>query len=141
MSRRKNVSANIPNGTIIQTRDAHLHQTSASRDNPYSDPHHPNPNDYYRTTIVVDSNKDDELALVKKTTHGGKSPRGTYSDYVEVLDSNNNPIKIGEHFKVKRRQQRISKSEVSKIRKKVFKTSHHASTNRYLVHKFVKKRR
>lgn len=135
----KNKSTRIPNGTIVQTRDEHFHRHGASRYTPYSNPNHPNPNDYYRTTIVVDTNKDDELALVKKTTCGGRYPRNTYGDHVEVLDYQNEPIKHGNHFKVTRR--RISKEEVNEIRKRVFKSGPKALLNRKLVHKHVKKRR
>lgn len=136
---RRNKSSKYPDGTIVQTRDEHLHRHGSSRHAPYSDSRHPNPRDYYRTTVVVDSNRDDELALVKKTTHGGKSPRGTYSEHVEVLDHANNPIKNGRYFKVTRR--RISKENVNALRKQIFKSGPKAQLNQQLVHKYVKRRR
>lgn len=136
---RRNKSSRYSDGTIIQTRDEHLHRRGTSKDVPYTDSSHPNPRDFYRTTIVVDSNRDDELALVKRTTNGKKSEKGTVSNYIEILDSNNNPIKIGAHFKA--RKKRIPKEKISEIRKDVFKTSPQSKKNRYLVHKYLKKRK
>lgn len=134
----KNKSQKYPNGTIVQTRDEFLQRRGSSRRTPYSDANHPNPRDYYRTTVVVDSNRKNELALVKKTTHSGRSPKGTYSERIEVRNFKNKPIKIGSYFKVSRK--RLSKKETSDLRKRVFKTGSFATMNRHLVHTKIKKR-
>lgn len=138
-ARSKNKSQKYPNGTIVQTRDEYLQRKGASRITPYTDRNHVADSSYYRTTVVVDSNRDDELALVKKTTHGGKSPKGTFSDFVEVFNFEDEPIKIGKYFKTKRGK-RISKKETSELRKRLFKTGFRARSNRFLVRKYIKKR-
>lgn len=130
----KNVSKTIKNGTRIQTRDEYLGKTD------YSSPGHENKRDLYRGAYVVDSNKNDELVLVKLTTHNGKSPKGTISEYVKVFDKNGNPIKIDNlHFVVKNKKS-LSKHETTELKKKIFKTSSRANKNRSIVRKHIKKR-
>lgn len=84
----KNKSKTIKNGTRIQTIDEYIDKSG------YVSPGHPNKNDLYRGTYVVDTNKDNELAIIELTTHGGKSPKGTTGDYVKVFDCNGKPIKV-----------------------------------------------
>ena len=67
--KNKNISLNFPNGTRVQTRDEFLDKTD------YFSPGHSNPKDLYRKTYIIDSNSDDELVLVKETTHGGKTKK------------------------------------------------------------------
>ena len=135
MSKNKNVSTKYKPGTRVQTRDEFLDK------NQYVKSEHKNSNDLYRGTYVVASNKNDELVLVKTTTHGGKSPKGTLGDYVEIFDNNGNPIKIdGRRFVVNnRRTLPIYKINEECIR--LFKTSKKSRTNRRLVHKYNKGRK
>ena len=58
MSKNKNVSKRYRNGSIVVTRDQYLDKTD------YCSPGHENPNDYYRLTVIVDSNNKDHLVLV-----------------------------------------------------------------------------
>ena len=134
MSKNKNISSKYRNGTIIMTRDQHLDKTD------YFSPGHSNPKDFYRMTMVVDSNKNDELVLVPFTTHRGNSPRGTISDYVYVKDSYGNFIKLpSDYFKL-RRGKKVASYKVNKNKKRLFKTSENASRNRDLVRIEIKKR-
>lgn len=135
MSKNKNVSRIIKNGTKIQTRDSFLDKTN------YYSPGHSNPNDFYRTTIVVDSNRNDELVLVPLTTHNKRSPKGSFGDYIYVFDNDGNPIKLpSEKFKV-RSGRSLTKKQVNEIKKKLFKNGVNASRNIYLVRKHIKHRK
>lgn len=134
MSNNKNVSKLYKNGIKVQTRDNYLDKTN------YYSPGHSNPKDLYRSTIVVDSNRNNELVLVPLTTHNKRVPRGSISDYIYVFDSNGNPIKLpSDKFKI-RKGKSLSAKEVNVIKKKLFKTGVNASRNRYLVSKHIKKR-
>ena len=135
MSKRKNVSTNYKNGTIVVTRDQYLDKTT------YYSPGHSNPKDFYRMTLIVDSNKDNELVLVPFTTHRGKTKKGSVGDYVYVEDSYGNKIILpSEYFKL-RRGKTISKYEVNLFKKRLFKTGENALRNRELVRKHIKKRK
>lgn len=134
MSKKKNRSAIYKDGMRVQTRDEYLDRTE------YYSPGHPNKNDLYRGTYIVDSNSNDELVLVKMTTHRGKSPKGTVSEFINVYDNKGNPIKIDKlHFRIAKRGNLDGKS-VGKLKKKIFQESKRSLTNRKLVHEKVKKR-
>lgn len=135
MSKKKNVSRTIKDGTRVQTRDEYLDNTC------YSSPGHDNRHDLYRTTYVVASNINDELVLGKRTTHGGKSPKGTISNYVNIYDNEGKPIKIDGVRFVMKRTQALSKDKLIEVQKNLFVTSKQHRRNRYLVHKLVKSRR
>lgn len=60
--KRKNVSQKIPNGRTLQTRDEHFEGQKN-----YRKPGYENKGDY-RRVVVIDSNRDDELAVIKLTT-------------------------------------------------------------------------
>lgn len=135
MSKNKNVSKRYRNGSIVVTRDQYLDKTD------YCSPGHENPNDYYRLTVIVDSNNKDHLVLVPLTTHKGSSSKGTTSDYVYVKDSFGNKIKLpSEYFKY-RNGKSLSSYEVNLIKKRLFNTGATASRNKYMVHKHIKKRK
>ena len=134
MSRNKNVSSKYRNGTRVQTRDEYLENTKYFSDG------HPNHKDLYRGTYIIDSNKNDELVLVPLTTHRGRSPKGTTSEYIRVFDNKGNPIKIDGIRFVALNRRSISKQEVNKRKKEIFKESKRGNFNKYLVHRYIKKR-
>lgn len=95
MSKNKNISKSIPNGTILQTRDEYLHNEGN-----YRKPGYDNKGNY-RKVAVVDSNCNDELAVVKLYSKSGKSLKNTnskYKPFVETLDDKNNRIKVSNKF-------------------------------------------
>ena len=77
----KNISKTIPNGTILQTRDEYLHNESNYRKPGYANKGN------YRKVAVVDSNCNDELAVVKLYSKSGKSLINTNSGtlYVSIF--------------------------------------------------------
>ncbi len=67
--KRKNVSQTIPNGRTLQTRDEFFEGKADYRKPGYEDKGH------YRKVVVVDSNRKNELAVVKLTTSKKGKPR------------------------------------------------------------------
>lgn len=134
MSKNKNVSKIYKTGTKVQTRDEYLDKNKYQKNN------HPNKNDLYRGTYIIATNSKNELVLVKETTHGGKCPKGTLSDYVNVFDCNGNPIKIdGKRFVLKKRKI-IKHNELVQACQTLFINGKRSKKNRRLVHKHVKGR-
>lgn len=115
MSKKKNVSKNIPNGVILQTRDEYLHNQGNYRKPGYSKKGN------YRKVAVIDSNSNDELAIVKLYSNSGtalKNTRSRYKPFVETLDNKNNRIKVGKKFIPN--GQVLSKENVTTIKKDSF---------------------
>lgn len=122
--KNRNVSKNIPNGTILHTRDEYIYGSKNYRKPGYGGKGN------YRKVAVVDSNKSDDLAVVKLTTKGKSIPgeKSTYKPFVETLDDNGKPIRIGSKFIS--RGARLSTSAVSAIKKDSFKDSKMRKVNR-----------
>ena len=90
--KRKNVSQTIPNGTILQTRDEYLHNEGK-----YKKPGYENKGNY-RKVAIVDSNRENQFAVVKLYSESGKelpSGKSRYKPFVETLDNEGNRIKEG----------------------------------------------
>lgn len=134
--KRKNVSQKIPNGRTLQTRDEFFEGQSNYRKPSYEN------KGLYRKAVVVDSNRKDELAVVKLTTsekgikikeyQNGKSK---YRPFVETKDDKGKPIKIGEKFKKNSEKADMPTKELTEIKRTVFKTSRQADKNRQKVRK------
>ena len=122
--KNKNVSKNVPNGTILHTRDEYIFGSQS-----YRKPGYKNKGNY-RKVGVVDSNKNDDLAVVKLTTKGKLLPgeKSTYKPFIETLDDNGNPIRIGPKFIS--RGAKLSKEAVTVIKKDSFKDSKIRKVNR-----------
>ena len=120
----RNVSKKIPNGTILHTRDEFLYGSKT-----YRKPGYKNKGNY-RKVSVVDSNRNDDLAIVKLTTRGKTIPgeKSTYKPFVETLDDDGKPIRIGSKFIS--RGAKISVQAVSVIKKDSFKDSKARKVNR-----------
>ena len=130
--KRKNVSQKIPNGRVLQTRDEYLGEENID----YRKPGYESKG-LYRGVVVIDSNRSDELVVVKLTTSGKgivietyKNGKSKFKPFVEVQDENCNPIKPGKHFVPKPKKNDLPKKEVTKIKKTVFKEAKTAQTNR-----------
>lgn len=122
---RKNVSQNIPNGTLIITNDKYFYGTDGKSDKT-------------RMATVVDSNRQDELGIVKYTKskiHGeefenDKGFKG-YGDKIYTLDNEQNPIKLGnEKFQKGRAKRAITEKQANEIKRKNIKESRYKAGNR-----------
>ena len=122
--KNRNISQNIQNGTILHTRDEYIYGSENYRKPGYANKGN------YRKVGVVDSNKNNHLAVVKLTTKGKQLPgeKTTYKPFVETLDDEGKPIKIGPKFIS--RGAKLSKQAVSTIKKDSFKDSKTSKTNR-----------
>ena len=78
----------------------------------------------YRKVVVVDSNRADELAVVKLTTskQGTALPdyqqgKSKYRPFVATKDDENKPIKVGKKFLPNKPQKDVSQKDVNQIKK------------------------
>ena len=118
---KKNVSKTIPNGRTLQTRDEYL-ESGKGKNN--IKPEHPNPKDLYRRVGVIDSNRNDELAVIKLSTKGrhkieeyldGKSK---FKAFIEISDNNGSRIKIDNLRFIENSTSRdLTSKQVNKIKK------------------------
>ena len=122
--KNRNISSSIPNGTILHTRDEYFWGSQN-----YIKPGYQNKGNY-RKVAVVDSNRYDDLAVVKLTTKGKKLPqeKSTYKPFVETLDNKGKPIRISSKFIS--RGAKLSAQAVAVIKKDSFKDSKTRKSNR-----------
>ena len=110
MKNNKNVSKKTKNGTIIHTRDENFYGQSNYRKEGYE-----KSKSNYRMAVVIDSNRADELAVVKMTTKGGKLPKGSTGDYVYTKDNKNKPIT--ESGKFVKGKKKITEKDANVVKK------------------------
>lgn len=122
--KRKNVSQKIPNGRTVQTRDEFFEGQSNYRKPGYEG------KGFYRKGVVVDSNRANELVIVKLTTSKAgkvlpdyKNGESKYRPFVETKDDKGNPITIGTKFKENRPTSDLSIKDVNRIKKDAFVNS------------------
>lgn len=130
---KRNVSKTIPNGTIVHTRDEYFFGSKDYRKPGYDKKGN------YRRAVVVDTTKDDQMVVVKLITGEEKENPGIkikgfrddssyYKPFAEVYDDDGRSIKIG--YKFINRGEKMPKKLVTKIKKKTFKRSGNAKSNR-----------
>ncbi len=123
----KNVSQKIVNGTIIMTRDEFLQDNNNYKKPKYKD----KKNILYRETVTVDSNKNDELAVIKVQSGGKlevKNKKGQvekYNPYIKTKDNEGKPIKIGEKFQVGDPKYNVSVKNANQMKKEAVKNKSH----------------
>lgn len=122
----KNTSKKIPNGRTLQTRDEYFEGDGDYKKPGYED------KGLYRGAVVVDSNRDDELAVIVFTTSskGVEVPgrkKSKYRPFVETKDDDGEPIKIGKKFKENKPQKDLSRVAVTKMKTLAFKNAGDAS--------------
>ena len=115
MTRKKNISKTVKNGTVLQTRDEYIFGS-----NGYKKPGYMNKGNY-RKVAVIDSNRRNDLAIVKLYSKSGNSLNNTasrYKPFVEIMDNSGKRIRVGAKFIDK--GQRLSKENVKMIKKDCF---------------------
>lgn len=129
---KRNISQSIPNGTIIHTRDEYFKGQGSYRKPGYESKGN------YRKTVVVDSNRRDELAVVKLSASSGRSlpnygsGKSKYKPIVLTLDSTDSPIKLGHKFVKKGTSAEMSIKDVNKIKKDLIAGKHGKSNRKRL---------
>lgn len=125
MKKNKNVSKKIKNGTTIQTRDEYL--KGGYKKQGYEN------KGRYRRAVVIDSNNEDELALVTLTTSKKGHPlkdykkgKSRFRPFVKTKDNDNKAIKLGYKFKANNQKQNVSKEDVNIIKREALLNSSNA---------------
>lgn len=128
MSKNKNRSKTIKNGTILQTRDEYLHGQQYYRKIGWETKGN------YRKVTVIDSNRNDELAVVKLYSKSGTalpSGKSHYKPFVETLDDKNRRIRIGRKFISNGKS--LSKQDVAAIKRDCFTNPKYRYKNKKIV--------
>lgn len=123
--KRKNVSQRVPNGSLIITNDKYLYGTDGNSNK-------------VRMSITVDSNRKDQLAIVKLTTsekHGRRFQNNKgfdkHSDMIYTKDNKGNPIVIeGNKFVKGSNNRSITASQANEIKRRNVKESKYRKENR-----------
>ena len=98
---------------------------------------------------MIEANDNDELAVVQLTTTEGKDRtrlpkyqqgQSRFKHYVEVEDSDGEPIKVNEKFKENHPNMDVSRQDVDTIIDTVFNHSKPMRKNRGLINKFRNKK-
>ena len=138
--RNKNKSNKIKEGTVLRTRDEFILGGIDTKTN------HPNKRDLYRAAVVTETNKNDELGIVKLTTKDGRKLSGktNYKPFIHIFDDEGRYIKSGKKFVVQKKQ-KLSRHDVNEIKKSLYKDKSTSRdlrrTNGDLIHNFLKKRK
>lgn len=125
--RTKNVSKTIQKGTTLQTRDEYFYGQGSYRKPGYEN------KGLYRRVVVVDSNRQDDLAVVKLGTSSGKHIPGYQkgkSRYVPIVltkDDKGKPVRVGSHFWKNGANKKMSNRDVQSIKRDLFKGKHKKS--------------
>lgn len=116
--KRKNVSQIIKNGTTIKTRDEFFQDN-----NNYIKPKYEGAKTLYREVTVVDSNRNNELAVIKFQSSGKFSVKNKvnqvekYAPYIKTKDNDGKPIKLGEKFQRANPKYDIPKNKANRMKK------------------------
>ncbi len=132
--KRKNVSQTISNGTLIITNDKDLSGADGNSTK-------------IRMATVIDSNRDDEVAIVKYTTskkHGRKFKNSNgfiaHGDRVITKTIEGKPITIdGRRFVIGSKNRSITQNQANEIKRRNLKESKYKKENRKYL-KNLKKR-
>lgn len=140
-------SKKVPNGRTVKTKDKFLPVEKKGKSTKPKDK---------RFVAVIDSNSDNELAIVRLTTREqenttalptykkGNKKETRFKHFVEISDNEGKPIKIdGIKFIENNKEYDLSVGELKKIRETVFKHSKQATKNKTQIDKLknrIKKR-
>ena len=120
----KNVSKTIKNGAVIQTRDHYLYGSGGYVKPKYADV----PDIMYRQGVVVDSNINDDLAIILIQSGGklkAKNKKGQtekFGSHIKIRDDENQPIRINNKFKRGKPQNDFSAKRAKRMKNKALKT-------------------
>ena len=98
-----------------------------------------------RPIVAIDSNNRGEIIAVPLSSRSGtnrtnlknyQNGRSYFKHYVEIVDNEGLPIKANRKFKENHKNMDVSKTDILKIRKKVYETSKQKQRNIKLSNKF-----
>lgn len=120
----RNVSKRVRLGSVVQTRDHYLYGSGGYVKPKYAD----KPDIMYRQGVVVDSNINDDLAIIIIQSGGklkAKNKKGQtekFGPYIKIRDDENQPIRINDKFKRGDPQNDFSAKRAKRMRNKALKT-------------------
>ena len=123
--KRKNVSQKVRNGTTLQTRDEFFEDNNGFKKDKYKD----KPDIFYRNITVVDSNRNNELAVIKHQSSGMFSVKNNakqdrkYNTYIKTKDNEGKPIKVGKKFKRANPNYDVTEKKANEMKKNSLKSS------------------
>ena len=124
----------IPKGRTLSTHDKYLPKNKHSieqKDN--------------RPLIVIETNKNNDLAVVPTSSRQGKNRthiknyqqgQTYFKHFVEIEDDEGKPIRINDKFRENHPNMDVSEEDIERIRKKVLKNSAQAVENQEKLKKF-----
>ena len=132
--KNKNVSKNVPNGLILHTRDEFFEGRGS-----YKKPGYENKGNY-RKAVVIDSNKNDDLAVVKFVSSGTElEDTGLkYRPFVETKDDQDNAIRLS--YKFIPSKKRVTKKQVNILKQDCFLTPNVKKFNKHKVRQLKNRR-
>lgn len=122
----------MPQGRTLTTHDKHLDKKAKQPEKE-------------RPVVVIEVNAKNELAVVQLSTRDGKDRtrlkkyqqgQSRFKHYIEIEDSEGNPIRINHKFKENHPNMDVSREDVEKIKNKVLNKSKPAPENRKKMNKF-----
>lgn len=136
-AKKRTVGGKVPKGRTLTTRDKYLDKKAKEPEKE-------------RPVVVIDVNANNELAVVQLSTQKGKNRtrlkkyqqgQSLYKHYVEVEDSDGEPIKINVKFKENHPNMDVSIQEVDEITDTVLNHSKPMQENRKRINKFRNKKK
>ncbi|MBQ8299270.1 MAG: hypothetical protein IJX99_05325 [Clostridia bacterium] len=103
-----------------------------------------------RPLVVIETNKNNELAVVPLSSRKGKhrthlpnyqQGKSYFKHFVEIEDSEGKPIKVGKKFRENNPKSDVSRKDVNKIIDKVFNHSSTSSRNKEKIEMFRKRKK
>lgn len=113
MSKNKNISRTIKNGTLVQVRDSYLEHGKNTKGR----------NQDYRVATVIDSNRNDEIGIVKRqhATNAIEINGEFYNPNIKTKNKDNKPLKIDhQHVRIIRTRS-YTERDANEIKRKALK--------------------
>lgn len=133
-----NTSKRYPNGRTLETADKYLPIIARKSKDPKEE----------RRIIIIDSNRRDELAVVRFSTKNqpnttalptykkGNKKASYFRHFVEIQDNEGNAIKVdGKRFKENSRRDDLTPDELKKVKNTVLYHVKQSQTNREAIQK------
>lgn len=136
INKGRTADGKVPKGRTLSTHDKYLPNSKHSvqqKDN--------------RPLIVIETNKNNDLAVVPTSSRPGKNrtrmkkyQQGEtyFKHFVEIEDNEGKPIRINNKFRENHPNMDVSEEDIEKIRKKVFDFSKASTENQNKMKKFRK---
>lgn len=132
----RTASGKVPQGRTLTTRDKYLDKTAKEPEKE-------------RPVVVIEANAKNELAVVQLTSRPGKDRtrlrnyqqgQSRFKHYVEIEDTDGNPIKVNQKFRENHPNMDVSGKDVEFIKDIVMNKSKPKQLNQNQMNKFRNKK-